>query len=136
MKHSTFLFFIETMKLMTKELIKQFEKHKPHNMNASTENIIVVAKYFLPGTTATWFATEYDPETRICFGFVTGLAFDEWGSFSLQEFEEPIPVPFEIIRVGEKDGEKIKGKFPMKVERDLYFSPQPFPEAVKGYTQK
>jgi hypothetical protein len=118
------------MKLMTKELIKQFKKHKQHNISASTEDIIVVAKYFLPGTAATWFATEYDPETGIFFGFVTGLAFDEWGSFSFQEFEEPIPVPFDII----KGNERIKGKYPMKVERDLYFSPEPFQKAVKGYT--
>jgi len=134
MKQSTFLFSSEDMKLMTKELIKQFEKHKQHNVEASTEKVIVVAKYFLPGTAATWFATEYDPETKICFGFVTGLAFDEWGSFSLLEFEEPIPVPFKLVNINDK--KSIKGKFPMKVERDLYFSPVPFPEAVKGYIQK
>jgi hypothetical protein len=122
------------MKLMTKELERQFEKHKQHNISASTENVVVIAKYFLPGTAATWFATEYEPETGIFFGFVTGLAFDEWGSFSLLEFEDPIMVPFKIINIDDK--KSIKGKYPMKVERDLYFSPQPFPEAVNGYTQK
>jgi hypothetical protein len=120
------------MKLMTKELERQFEKHKQHNIDASTENVIVVAKYFLPGTAATWFATEYDPETKNCFGFVTGLAFDEWGSFSLLEFKEPIPVPFDIIT----DGKRLKGKYPMKIERDVTFNPQPFPEAVKEFIQK
>jgi Protein of unknown function (DUF2958) len=119
------------MKLVTQELERLFDKYKQHNIESSAENVIVVAKYFLPGTAATWFATEYDPATGIFFGFVTGLAFDEWGSFSRQELEEPIPVPFEIIR----DGERLKGKYPMKVERDLYFDPQPFPEAVKNYTQ-
>jgi len=30
--------------------------------------------------------TEYDPEHEIFFGFVTGMAFPEWGRISLQEF--------------------------------------------------
>ncbi len=122
------------MKLMTKELIKQFEKHKQHNISASTDDIIVVAKYFLPGTAATWFATEYDPETGIFFGFVTGLAFDEWGSFSLHEFEAPVMIPFKMVNINDK--KSIKGKLPMKVERDLYFNPAPFQEAVKNDIQK
>jgi hypothetical protein len=29
--------------------------------------------------------TEYDPQTRIAFGYVTGLAEDEWGYISIEE---------------------------------------------------
>ena len=34
------------------------------------------------------YLTEYDPETRIAFGYVTGLAFDEWGTVSIDELAD------------------------------------------------
>ena len=47
----------------------------------------VQVKFFSPWNGWTWYATEYDPETGIFFGYVRG-AFNELGSFSMQEFEE------------------------------------------------
>lgn len=32
--------------------------------------------------------TEYDPEERIAFGYVTGLAVDEWGYISIDELAD------------------------------------------------
>jgi len=94
------------MKLMTKELEGQFKKV------GSQENIndpIVVCKFFNPTGVGTWLATEYDPKTKIFFGYVSffGDHCDEWGSFSLRELEEYC------------------GPFGLGVERDLYFTPQP-----------
>jgi hypothetical protein len=104
------------MKLMTKELEAQFVKV------GSQENIddpIVVCKFFNPCGAGTWYATEYNPEERIFFGFVSilGEPFDEWGSFSLVELEE------------------FKSGFSLGIERDLFFTPQPIskmmPKAMK-----
>ncbi|MFA5080781.1 MAG: DUF2958 domain-containing protein [Candidatus Paceibacterota bacterium] len=93
------------MKLMTKELEEQFKKV------GNQENVrdpIVVCKFFNPCGQATWLSTEYDPKTKIFFGYVSifGDACDEWGSFSLKELEE------------------ITLSFGLKIERDLYFTPQ------------
>lgn len=87
------------MKLITKTLEKRFQEV------GSQEHIadpIVIAKFFTPVGGATWYATEYDPEERICFGYVTGLGGDEFGYFSVDELES------------------VKLPFGLTIERDLY----------------
>lgn len=80
----------------------------PDRSQCETEDPIVAAKLFLLGGAATWWLTEYDAEERIAFGYVTGMAFDEWGSASIDELEAlqygPIP----------------------RVEFDVNFRPMPF----------
>lgn len=100
------------MKLMTNELLKQFE------IAGRQENVkdpVVIAKFFNPTGAGTWYATEYYPDERLFFGYVSifGDWNDEWGYFSLDELES------------------YKGKFGLGIERDLYFSPTPFSE-IKG----
>ena len=90
------------MKLMTKELEARFE------MVGSQEDIkdpLVIAKYFNPTGAGTWYATEYNPEERLFFGYVSifGDWNDEWGYFSLDELEG------------------FKGQFGLGIERDLFF---------------
>jgi len=90
------------MKLMTKELESRFE------MVGSQEDIkdpLVIAKYFNPTGAGTWYATEYNPEERLFFGYVSifGDWNDEWGYFSLDELEG------------------FKGQFGLGIERDLFF---------------
>lgn len=46
----------------------------------------LLAKWFSPYTGWRWYAAEYDPETRTCFGWVEGHE-REWGYFSLAELE-------------------------------------------------
>jgi hypothetical protein len=58
----------------------------------------------------TWYVTEYNPKTKIGFGYVTGLACDEWGSFSIEEMQQ-------IYKFGKPC-----------IEFDLYFRPTPFNE--------
>lgn len=93
------------MMLITKELEKRFKKIGDQ-LNES--NPIVIAKLFNPCGGGTWYLTEYDPETKIAFGYVTGLAENEWGSISIQEMEE-LELPFGL-----------------KIERDLYFKEKTF----------
>ena len=89
------------MKLMTKELEKLFpplystEEKDP-------KDIKIIAKFFTPWSNWTWYATEYDPQKRIFFGYVRGFE-NELGYFSLDELES------------------VKGPFGLKIERDLYF---------------
>lgn len=89
------------MKLITKELLKRFEKVGDQS---EIENPVFIAKFFNPAGSQTWYASEYDPETKIAFGYVTGMIVDEWGSFSITELES-INLPFGL-----------------KIERDIHFS--------------
>lgn len=90
------------MQLLTKELLKRFEKVGRQEDSADP---IVVAKFFNPTGAGTWYATEYDPESKEFFGYVSifGDWNDEWGSFSLEELQN------------------YTGKFGLGIERDLYF---------------
>ena len=93
------------MVLMTKELAKQFPRLY------SGENIpegdrLVIAKFFHPMSHQTWYATEYDPDEQIFYGYVdTGDHDSEWGNFSLAEMQDL----------------KVKG---LGMERDIHFTPQ------------
>ena len=72
------------MKLITETLIKRFaEVGRQENV----PDPLVIAKFFNPAGSGSWWATEYNPERNECFGFVTGLQFDEWGYFSIDELE-------------------------------------------------
>lgn len=93
------------MKLITEELKKRFLEIGDQS---ETKNPLVVAKFFDPVGSATWYATEYDQETNICFGYVTGLAYDEFGSFSISEMEA------------------IKRPLGLTIERDIHFKETSF----------
>ncbi len=105
------------MKLLTKEILKRFEAV---GRQEDSKDPLVIAKFFNPTGAGTWYATEYDPESRMFFGFVSifGDWNDEWGSFSLAELES------------------YHGKFGLGIERDLYFGEKRIseivPEAVQG----
>lgn len=70
---------------------------------------IAQVKFFTPTSSWTWWATEYDPETRTFFGLVEGFE-RELGYFSLDELQE------------------VRGPFGLGVERDLYWNPKPLKE--------
>lgn len=93
------------MKLMTKELERRFAQV---GSQEHVEDPLIIAKFFNPAGAGTWYATEYDPETRIFFGYVSifGDWNDEWGDFSLDELES------------------YRGPFGLGIERDLYFGEQ------------
>ena len=99
------------MKLLTKELLKRFEQV---GRQEDSSDPIVVAKFFNPAGAGTWYATEYDPNDKIFFGFVSifGDWNDEWGSFSLEELES------------------YRSKFGLGIERDLYFGEKRISEVV------
>lgn len=73
------------------------------------DNAIAVVKFFTPWTSSTWYASEYDPEKRLCFGVVVGQE-RELEYFSIDELEE------------------IRGPGGLTIERDLYWKPKPLKE--------
>ena len=88
------------MKLLTKENLK----HLPAlgSTDGQGDQAVVQVKFFTPWDRWTWYATEYDPETRTFFGLVDGFE-KEYGYFSLDELEA------------------VKGPFGLKIERDRGF---------------
>jgi len=88
------------MKLLTKELRQQFPKLY-EGEEIPTDEKVVIAKFFTPWTSWTWYAVEFDGED-LFFGLVDGQE-KEWGYFSLKELES------------------ITGPLGLKIERDLYF---------------
>jgi hypothetical protein len=99
------------MKLLTKEIEKNFP---PLNSteNKEPKDVKIIAKFFCPWNHWTWYATEYDPETGIFFGYVHG-DFDEFGNFSLHEFQS------------------VQGPFGLGIERDLHFGEHTLAEVME-----
>jgi len=89
------------MELITKELIERFAKV---GSQENDKDPIVIAKLFNPTGAGDWYATEYNPETKTFFGYVSifGDGNDEWGFFSLEELQS------------------VKCNFGLTLERDLY----------------
>ena len=93
------------MKLLTEALEKRFAEV---GSQEGVKDPIVIAKFFNPCGAGTWYATEYIPEERCFFGYVSlfGDWNDEWGNFSLDELEE-LKLPFGLgierdLHCGEK----------------------------------
>ena len=93
------------MSLVTKAIIQKFQKTGKQDV----ENPVVIAKFFNPVGIGTWYATEYDPITKVFFGLVH-LLEKEWGYFSLEELEN------------------VKLRFGLGIERDIHFEPTPVSE--------
>jgi len=89
------------MQLLTKEIKKSFKKV---GSQEKEKDPVVIVKFFNPTGAGTWFATEYNEEEEIFFGYVSifGDHCDEWGSFSLKELED------------------FKGQFGLGIERDMH----------------
>jgi len=98
------------MKLLTEELKKKFPKLGA-NAGKDPEEIEVIAKFFDPTSSWTWYAIEFDGKDTF-FGFVRGFE-NELGYFSLKELES------------------IKGPFGLGIERDLYFGKHTLAEVMK-----
>jgi len=106
------VFKIETggiMKLLTKEILKRLPALYSQENNPDP---IVQVKFFDPCGSWTWYATEFDGKD-IFFGMVDGFE-KELGNFSLSELQA------------------YKGRLGLGIERDLYFTPKPLSEIMKG----
>ena len=87
------------MQLLTKEIENRFKKIGSQEKVKDPE---IIVKFFDPTGSWTWYATEYDQDTKTFFGLVDGYE-KELGYFSLEELES------------------VKGSFGLGIERDRYF---------------
>ena len=99
------------MKMLTKAIIAKLPALYSTE-SVPLEQKVAVVKFFTPWSNWTWYAVEgeqWDDDFRF-FGRVDGQE-SEWGYFTLSELES------------------VRGKFGLKIERDLHFGPQPLPKA-------
>lgn len=101
-------------KLMTKELGETIPALYANEDAPDYDALVVPAKLFSPYNGWTWYVTEWDPQTGLCFGLVEGFEV-ELGYFSLDELAEVT----------------VFGGVPA-VERDLYWQPRTIGEIRKG----
>lgn len=101
-------------KLLTKEIEAKIPGFYSQE---KVKDPIIYAKFFTPWTGWTWYATEYDKETRTFFGYVVGIE-KEWGYFSLDELKA------------------VKGPVGLYIERDIHFTPKPFSKIPSTHKEK
>lgn len=104
-------------KLLTKDILAKIPKLYGQE---NEDDPMVYIKFFHPMSSWTWYATEYDPNDRLFFGW--SPVDDEMGYASYDE----------IAKV------KVRG---LGVERDLYFTPKRLSEVkvdehIPGYERK
>jgi len=98
------------MKLLTKEILKKLPTIGSNEKN-NKEHIAHVKLF--GGSCWSWFISEFNPDTKECFGYVEGLE-NELGYFSLTELESLKFPPFGL-----------------PVERDICFESTPIKELMK-----
>lgn len=57
-------------------------------MEKESRDIVIAVRLFDMGSTIQWWLSEYDPQSKVAFGYVTGFVENEWGTIPLQELEE------------------------------------------------
>jgi len=101
----------------------------PPRSQDNVKDPLVVAKLFDVAGSATWWLTEYDPEERIAFGYVTGMACDEWGYASIDELAD---LWMSFVRDSRRNLLRVettqRGIGIPRIELDRHFVPRPFSE--------
>lgn len=93
------------MKLLTKEIAEKLESYPLHSQDGKFSEAVVVAKFFYPAGSWTWYVLEgkkLPNDDYEFFGIVNGFEI-EYGYFTLKELKN------------------IVGAFGLRVERDAYF---------------
>lgn len=98
------------MELLTRKLQQQLPLLYSQENNPDP---LVICKFFIASSHWTWYAIEFDG-FDLFYGYVAG-DFPELGYFSLKELES------------------VTGPLGLRVERDLYFQPQPLSEIKKRH---
>ena len=101
-------------KLMTRELGDTIPALYANEDAEDYDAVLAPAKLFSPYSNWTWYVTEWDAKTGLCFGLVEGFE-TELGYFDLTELAETT----------------VFGGVPA-VERDLYWQPRTIGEIRRG----
>ena len=104
------------------ETVERLMKDYPYRSQSEKElkDIVIPVKLFDVWWTIKWWLSEYDPQSKVAFGYVTEFYEDEWGTVSLEELEE-LELVIDISDFGNI------WKIP-RVEVDKYFKPTKFPD--------
>lgn len=102
------------MKLITPELEERFVEVGNQFEN---ENPLFIARFFNPYGAQSWYLTHYEPETKICHGYVNGLIEERWGTFSIDDFKV------------------LKQLMGIAVERDIDFKEKTYEEQILRKTK-
>ena len=102
------------MKLLTKAIENKLPKFY-ETEDIPEEEKIAQIKFFTTWNSWRWYGVEYNPDTRMFFGWVDG-DFPEWGYFSLDEISQ--------VR---------GGPFKMPIERDMWVTPKQMKD-VENYS--
>jgi len=94
------------MSIINGEFLNLFDKYPMYSQEEEGDPLVIVKLFDIAGS-GTWYLTEFDPETKNAFGYVTGLGTDEWG----------------YIHIPELEGIKHFGI--SRIERDLHFNQKP-----------
>jgi|TARA_Y100000034_G_scaffold65417_1_gene79080 hypothetical protein len=98
------------MKLLTKEITEKAQKQ--YDKGSDLDGQDIVAKFFDPMGSWTWYLMNLAEDGDYAWGIVDGHAV-EMGSFSINELE------------------RVKLKLGLGIERDIYFKPVPASELWK-----
>ena len=103
------------MELLPQSLIKRFTVV---GRQEDVTDPVIVAHFFNPAGAGDWYATEYDPESKLFFGHVSifGDHNDEWGYFSLSELEA------------------YTGSFGLGIERDRFWQEKPASQVIRDFS--
>ena len=101
-------------KLMAKDLAGTIPALYANENVKDYDDVLAIAKLFSPYSRWTWYITEWQAETGLCFGLVEGFE-SEIGYFSLDELAEAT----------------VFGGVPA-VERDLYWEPKTLGKIRRG----
>ncbi len=99
--------------LVTKELGEKIPALRTNETVEDSDDVIAQVKLFSPYSDWTWYITEWEAETGLCYGLVEGFE-TEWGYFGLAELAEA----------------KVFGGVPA-IERDLYWEPKTIGEITR-----
>ena len=99
--------------LMTEEIGEKIPALGASENVEDSDVLVAQVKLFSPYSSWTWYVTEWEAETGLCFGLVEG--FDtEWGYFRLEELAQTT----------------VFGGVPA-IERDLYWEPKTIGEITR-----
>ena len=103
------------MKMLTKEILEEFKKQGSTD-GKKPEEVKIICKFFNPTGRGTWYATEFNEQERLFFGFVSlfGDSCDELGYFSLDELQA------------------LRLPLGLSIERDLNFGVHYLKEVLEG----
>ena len=115
------------MQLMTKEIEKKASKFPFDSQDGKGLDAEIIVKFFHPLSNWTWYATEYSPEDKTFYGYVSGHE-NEIGYFSLEELESiklPLPIERDLNFLNKKVRNIPHDHLPSHLEKELLQEPEP-----------